>query len=304
MMIMILIMSIITTLSIMTRSISSNTSNDPISNNMYIVSIYIIHIWLGISKMLYSYNNNITIYQILYIYMYELVLPILIVYNTIINIGIIVNIIINVIIYYHISIIIIYVIINYILMRINASSCKPTVLIFSIYFNNIYNISISIIPNLILLFIFNSIISISIILTISNISLIIAYSISFSIYMKYYIVIGEAQNNISITIYNNISKGIFTYSPSEITTNILSIRLGYRFINTNKMNKITPATNSTLIIRYIIYSISKLNIRYIIILICMKIRYRIIINSKMISHPVSNIWLHVDYKIAINSMIV
>jgi hypothetical protein len=282
MMIMILIMSIITTLSIMTRSISSNTSNDPISNNMYIVSIYIIHIWLGISKMLYSYNNNITIYQILYIYMYELVLPILIVYNTIINIGIIVNIIINVIIYYHISIIIIYVIINYILMRINASSCKPTVLIFSIYFNNIYNISISIIPNLILLFIFNSIISISIILTISNISLIIAYSISFSIYMKYYIVIGEAQNNISITIYNNISKGIFTYSPSEITTNILSIRLGYRFINTNKMNKITPATNSTLIIRYIIYSISKLNIRYIIILICMKIRYRIIINSKMI----------------------
>jgi len=101
-------------------------------------------------------------------------------------------------------------------------------------------------------------------------------------------------NNISITIYNNISKGIFTYSPSEITTNILSIRLGYRFINTNKMNKITPATNSTLIIRYIIYSISKLNIRYIIILICMKIRYRIIINSKMISHPVSNIWLHVD----------
>jgi len=204
---MILIMSIITTLSIMTRSISSNTSNDPISNNMYIVSIYIIHIWLGISKMLYSYNNNITIYQILYIYMYELVLPILIVYNTIINIEIIGNIIINVIIYYHsnISIIIIYVIINYILMRINASSCKPTVLIFSIYFNNIYNISISIIPNLILLFIFNSIISISIILTISNISLIIAYSISFSIYMKYYIVIGEAQNNISITIYNNIS---------------------------------------------------------------------------------------------------
>jgi hypothetical protein len=221
MMIMILIMSIITTLSIMTRSIS-------------------------IIIMLYRF----------------------------------------VIVYYHsyISIIIIYVIINYILMRINASSCKPTVLIFSIYFNNIYNISISIIPNLILLFIFNSIISISIILTISNISLIIAYSISL-VYMKYYIVIGEAQNNISITIYNNISKGIFTYSPSEITTNILSIRLGYRFINTNKMNKITPATNSTLIIRYIIYSISKLNIRYIIILICMKIRYRIIINSKMIGQP-------------------
>jgi len=223
MMIMILIMSIITTLSIMTRSISK---------------------WLGISIMLYRF----------------------------------------VIVYYHsyISIIIIYVIINYILMRINASSCKPTVLIFSIYFNNIYNISISIIPNLILLFIFNSIISISIILTISNISLIIAYSISFSIYMKYYIVIGEAQNNISITIYNNISKGIFTYSPSEITTNILSIRLGYRFINTNKMNKITPATNSTLIIRYIIYSISKLYIRYIIILICMKLGYRIISNSEMI----------------------
>jgi len=125
-------------------------------------------------------------------------------------------------------------------------------------------------------------------------------------------------NNISITIYNNISIHqhyllglvlciaigysiiynivkilVIRYSIIISMTNILGIRL------TLPRYTIILGLYSTLIIRYIIYSISKLNIRYIIILICMKIRYRIIINSKMISHPVS-IYMHCNiyYKIS------
>jgi hypothetical protein len=80
-------------------------------------------------------------------------------------------------------------------------------------------------------------------------------------------------------IYNIVKILVIRYSIIISMTNILGIRL------TLPRYTIILGLYSTLIIRYIIYSISKLNIRYIIILICMKIRYRIIINSKMIGQP-------------------